>query len=462
MKEIFKAHRNLSEQDYSDLWNNALFIFDTNVLLHLYRLPESARNDFLNILSNEKIKTRIWLPFQVILEFTHNRLETIGDQKNKFFAVEEIINSTLDEIQKTTDFLSTKLNELQLKKRHSVIDPEKLLSEEIFKEPKLSLLNFLAELRDLDAKQPDVNDEDAIKNKIFDLFTDKIGKGLSLDELKKLYDEGESRYKENIPPGFKDKDKPGFYLFEDKKYIRKYGDLIAWREIINKASDEKLKHIIFITNDGKEDWWQVKRGKILGPRYELLNEIYFNADELKIFHMYDSYGFMKYSSQYLQINVKEQSLTESKDLIELHQTSQKGLENDVINVIEYFRQYSQYFGISLKFSNLFVPIQIASIPINTIKAVLTEIFENIKIHSYEKTARIIFRHEDDYYVIRFSNYVLGSQKSQSTREEGINHIRILMREYGDVDYSFAGNVFKLELFIKKEFIKFPHIENESE
>ena len=66
------------------------------------------------------------------------------------------------------------------------------------------------------------------------------------EEIYKWCEEGEKRYKNQIPPGFMDgKDKDG---------VRKYSDFIIWKEILNYARNQK-KDIIFVTDDVKADWW---------------------------------------------------------------------------------------------------------------------------------------------------------------------------------------------------------------
>ena len=51
MNDVFKSHNDITEEDFTKLWEKGLFVFDTNVLLDLYRLPESAKKDLLNILN---------------------------------------------------------------------------------------------------------------------------------------------------------------------------------------------------------------------------------------------------------------------------------------------------------------------------------------------------------------------------------------------------------------------------
>ena len=65
-------------------------------------------------------------------------------------------------------------------------------------------------------------------------------------------EEGQGRYKKEIPPGFKDA--------KDKDGVRKYGDLIIWKEML-KFALKQSKNIIFITDDVKADWWETQDNK---------------------------------------------------------------------------------------------------------------------------------------------------------------------------------------------------------
>ena len=63
MKDLFPGYYRPSEDEFSDLWKNCVFILDTNVLLNLYRYSEKYRNDFIKVL--HKIETRLWILHQV-------------------------------------------------------------------------------------------------------------------------------------------------------------------------------------------------------------------------------------------------------------------------------------------------------------------------------------------------------------------------------------------------------------
>ena len=44
------------------------FVFDTNVLLNLYRYPKDVSSEFINVLKH--IQDRIWIPYNVGLELS--------------------------------------------------------------------------------------------------------------------------------------------------------------------------------------------------------------------------------------------------------------------------------------------------------------------------------------------------------------------------------------------------------
>src|SRR5664279_341625 len=106
-------------QEYKDAWSKGLFVFDTNVLLNLYRYHKDTREELLKII--DKLSDRIWIPFHVALEFQRNRLTVIATQNNLFSKVRSVVESSRENLE-------AKMNELQIKQRHALIDPEPLIS----------------------------------------------------------------------------------------------------------------------------------------------------------------------------------------------------------------------------------------------------------------------------------------------------------------------------------------------
>lgn len=306
MKKTFSHYYLPSEKDFPKLWEKCLFVLDTNILLNLYRFPEEARKDLLNILSI--ISDRLWIPFQVALEFQENRLSVIVEQKNSYKLVKDAINTAINQLE-------TSFANLQLRKRHSSINPDRFLKGITHLTTK-----FTDELDALYEKQPNVSDKDELRDKIDALFLNKIGTPPTSDELKQIYNEGEIRNELKRPPGYRDihKDKKAkkFYFYKNLELQRKFGDLLIWKQIIKKAKADGHKYIVFITDDGKEDWWLEINGKIIGANPELIEEITNEAD-VTTFHMYNSEQFMKYAKEFLRIHLNENSLDQVRDIVNL-------------------------------------------------------------------------------------------------------------------------------------------------
>lgn len=75
MKELFRGYFPFSDEENSDMWENCIFVFDTNVLLSMYKYKEKTRTAFIDLLN--KIKDRIWIPYHVAYEFLINKDNTL-------------------------------------------------------------------------------------------------------------------------------------------------------------------------------------------------------------------------------------------------------------------------------------------------------------------------------------------------------------------------------------------------
>ena len=307
MKNSYKGFRQLSEADFKSLWKTAVFVFDANVLLNLYRYQSPARDDLLKVL--KKLGDRIWIPYHVGLEFERNRLVVIADQKRRFSEVKRTV-------EKSKNTLIAELEELQLSKRHSLINPAELVEgyEQLTKK-------FLNNLDGLQKKQQGLTGSDPLREKVEKLFDDRVGSPpANQDVIDKINKEGEKRFAHKIPPGFEDggkgKEEADGFLWGGILYKRKYGDLIVWRQILDHAKSLSIKSLVFVTDDNKEDWWQKINSdgpKTIGPRPELADEILTEAG-VETFYMYSPEGFLKYSKEHLHTEVKKDTLEEVRDI----------------------------------------------------------------------------------------------------------------------------------------------------
>jgi hypothetical protein len=455
MDKLKRIHRDNEQLNFKDIWKTGIFIFDSNVLLDLYRLPKTAREDLLSIFRSDKFKDRIWIGFQVILEFLNNRFEAISDQKNKFHAVRNLIEEAIERYEDVSTNLTNELSSLKLKQRHSLIDPEKFINDANVQKSIKYLNDFIEELDKLEKKQSDVNDADTLKDLVLSLFANKIGRGFDKKQLSDLYKEGDRRYDAKIPPGYKDIKKDGAHVYEDKEYIRKYGDLILWKEIIEKSKTEKLKYVVLVTGDVKEDWWFEKRGKKLGPRIELLNEIYFEAPDLDTFYMYDTSSFLQYAKKELELDVKESSISETKHLIELSRQTRLYDEEGQTYIPDYLRQVAKRFPeIRMGIGNSVKSLPVVQFNAQSVSMALMEIFDNVQRHSSDKYVGVQANDSENTFRLRFKNRKkkenIGSPLD-FTRGRGLEYIRsILSKEGMDAHIYEDEKRFWVEIFIPKK------------
>ncbi|EKN48123.1 MULTISPECIES: PIN-like domain-containing protein [Pseudomonas syringae group] len=459
IRSLLKTHRDLDEEEFDNMWERAVFIFDANVLLDLYRLPQSAKNELLSVLQNPEIKNRIWISFQGLLEFLNNRHDIIGDQKNKFEMVRSKLQEAINGYNGVFNTLTTELAKLKLRQRHSLIDPEQFISAENIKSGINFVNEFLENLNELEEKQSDVHHKDDTKEHVLDLFDGKVGHGFSREEIRKIYDEGEERYKNDIPPGYKDKKKTDFYTVLDIEYKCKFGDLLFWYEVIRKAQAEKLECIILVTGDLKEDWWLEKRGKKLGPRKELLNEIYTKAPDLRSFHMYDTSNFLRRVGERFTFNVSESTISETENLLATERNEFDSTEwTNIADVFDIITSDQKELAITRDTS--FPNLPTVNVSFFTIFNVIFEIIDNVKKHASTKILSVSSRFYKGYLTIRFSNPYSGKSVSSmeyyraaavNARHEGGTGLVMITSQLSDegidVQTSCEDDVFSVEFFI---------------
>jgi len=50
LKNLFPGHYKPSEEEFQKLWDKCIFVFDTNILLNVYRYSEKTRDRLFEIL----------------------------------------------------------------------------------------------------------------------------------------------------------------------------------------------------------------------------------------------------------------------------------------------------------------------------------------------------------------------------------------------------------------------------
>lgn len=335
MREEFKAFYNANDDKLQEIWNseNTLFVFDTNVLLNLYGYAENTRSDFFKVL--EGLKDKLWIPYHVGIEYQRRRLDIIRNEKKVF----SDIDKNLETIQ---SIFKGEFEKLALRRRFpKLFDSTEKLESEI----KKSIANYKKSVTHWNTSQPDVRSEDKIREKIDSFFENKIGKKPESQEwLDAIFTDGKSRFESKIPPGFGDTNKSkdpneASFIFNSLNYQRQYGDLILWKQLIEKAKEDVIQNIVFITDDAKVDWWQIidsNGKKQIGALPELSAEIHRESD-VKNFHMYSTSSFMEDGEKLLNIELDESSIEDAS-------IQHREFISSASNYINLFKKHKSPFG----------------------------------------------------------------------------------------------------------------------
>ena len=293
MKSLFPGHYRPSEKEFTDMWENALFVLDTSVLLDLYRYSDETVKTLLSVI--ESLKDRIWIPYHVSKEYHQNLTSIISSQVKKY----------QDTIKTLTDFKS----QIEEKRNHP------FLSSELHEEINVFCNKFETELDNKKELVTSLILDNPIKEKLAQLLKDNIGDPIPENELKELYKEGSERYKKKIPPGYMDStSKPG---------NEKFGDFIIWKEILKKNSEIESP-LILVTGDRKEDWFLKEMGLTVGPRPELIEE--FLAIKNNSYYCYSTDSFLQYVKEYFEIEINDKILEEVGEFIKQQPTSNEAIK----------------------------------------------------------------------------------------------------------------------------------------
>lgn len=270
MKDLFRGYYRPTEEELTELWAGCLFVPDANVVLNLYRYSERTRGELMAIFRH--VSDRLWLPHQAALEYQRNRLWVLAKQ----IMAHEEMNGFLGRICEEVD------RDLRRFSWRSPLPVHKW-SDSIIK----SLDNVRQELEEREPDLPDLFAPDLLRDEIDSLFEGKVGAPYSAEQLELIIQEGEKRYEVQMPPGYMDAVKGG---------ERQFGDFIMWRQIIDKVRETR-QPVIFVTDDGKEDWWQIVMGRTIGPRPELVEEYWSEVGALV--NLYKTDQFMACARTYL-------------------------------------------------------------------------------------------------------------------------------------------------------------------
>ena len=269
-----------------------LIVLDTTILLELYRKPSNISLDIIKAF--KEIIDRIYVPRQVYDEYLRNFHKVSGNEKRKYQKVGTELSGSLTKLQEEITSRTTEY------RKHDYTGITKLQSDlgEKIEEIRNILKDYENGHRNEIEKNKDFLRHDKVKEFI-DLLVEhgNIGNPLPFSKKLLILQEGQIRFDNLIPPGYRDNAKDG---------ADKYGDLFVWKSIIEVAK-EKNANILFICNDIKEDWWEKDKEHPIELRKELLEEFKEINPSLEI-HFLNMNRFFSYLAEELKIGQSKSAL----------------------------------------------------------------------------------------------------------------------------------------------------------
>ena len=223
--------------------NGYIVICDTNVYLHIYRFSPEFSDFALRCM--QAIQSDIIMPSTVRYEFLKHyrgyfskmekRVQNVGDDTKK-----QISNAARKVLNLCDNLQSLQYPDIEeLRANLSQKFDELMAIPEAFFEDR-TILDLIAN---------PWKGQDPVYDLVELIINDsRVMTSVTQEEIYQICEEGERRYKTDpqTPPGFKDA--------KNKDGVRKYSDLIMWKEILRYAR-EKSVNVIFVTDDVKSDWW---------------------------------------------------------------------------------------------------------------------------------------------------------------------------------------------------------------
>ena len=297
MKTLFPGYYCQNESECESFWKDCLFVLDANVLLDIYRYSQRSASELLDVL--EKVKDRLWLPYQVAKEYHNNLYDTIKDQAATY-------NTAIKKIDDLKQLIA-------VQRRHPFLPECDLDRFSGFCD------EFMKKLGEQHDKIHSLLLKNQYKDRLADLLNGRINVAPSEEKLEELREKGRHRYEKKIPPGYKDADKSGDGM---------YGDFILWSEVKEYAKQNK-KDVIFVTNDQKEDWFLRVSGLTLCARPELIAE--FQKDTAQKIYICNLKRFMDNLKKYIKVSITQTVVDEIQEQQQIKQDEKTEAGGDELN-----------------------------------------------------------------------------------------------------------------------------------
>lgn len=353
MKKHFPAYYRVHRDCLLKGFDKCLIVFDTNALLDIYRLPKDSADQVFDVL--EHYKKQIIIP-------NHTAKEYYKD-------IHKVLLAQIANIEKAQSALYDLMNMFSNRRNQPYISDRS-------NRHLTTLKNSIT--RDFDEQKKYLTNQllyGEYQNKMAELLDGCVLEPFNEEEIEEIIKEGEVRYNNHIPPGWKDADKG----------TNRYGDLIIWKEVLRLVKKEK-RSVLYISNDQKEDWMIKENGMTICPQYKLLEEFYSEVNDSNLwFYMYTLDRFLDFVKEKGATTVSEETVNQVRESISsnaeesassLYDYLQSLSRNEIIKAPSYMNSFDAIKSMQdifayIKMSDKLYPLPLA----NT----LNEVGEKIKM-----------------------------------------------------------------------------------
>ncbi|MFD3430815.1 PIN-like domain-containing protein [Nocardia fluminea] len=308
MRSVLSHWYGPDDEELAEFYKDGTIALDANILLSLYRVNGDQRAQIIQVL--EKVADRIWIPYQVALEYQRNRLKVASGVNKAFDAIEAIPEGSLSKIredacralQDLSKTVEEKVRDREIRKRiQAEFEKTQEGLTEYLQQRKVEMakeFNSIRKNHTLDFD--DVQNGDPVRAALDRILkAGNVGDPPNAETLEVRRTEAGRRIENDIPPGYEDagdKDDPA-------------GDYLIWFELLDHAKSSE-RRVLFVTDDVKDDFYRRIYGRTIGPRIELIEEM--QSESGQRYHQTTLDAFLRSANKFLNTEVKEETITTVK------------------------------------------------------------------------------------------------------------------------------------------------------
>ncbi|BBY62096.1 PIN-like domain-containing protein [Mycolicibacterium helvum] len=292
-----------SDDTITAILQTGTIALDANVMLDLYRVGHGQREQILDVL--QKVKERLFIPYQAALEFQRNRLEVA-------FKMQQLVKTLPERLRIKDSDLS------------DIRDP--ILKADIQRLADEAAAKFEGEVtrlwEDHMVAYDDVRRSDPVRDALDALLSaDSVGDPPAQKEIEERSKTALQRFEDRIPPG---------YMDASKDPLKAVGDYLIWRELLDHFGTAD-RPLLFVSRDEKEDWYTIVRGQKIGPRPELRSEMRI-ASSAHPYHHMNLASFLALANKHLGAKVDETTIETVETMTrEANESERKRLPPEVLD-----------------------------------------------------------------------------------------------------------------------------------